>query len=773
MSHASRPRPKFKLRSPAGIVLLYVLFSMLWIAVSDHVLILLVRSPEAIESVSRIKGFLFIAVTGAALYMLLRSWHRSMTRAGYKAGQYRDKLERALQGSNDGWWDWDLRKDLLYYSPRWWEMLGYAVDELPADSSLWRRLMRADDLPRAEAVLQASLADGATSTYALETHLRHKQGHYVPLLTRYRVQRDADGKAIRLSGTNMDLSEHKQAEERLRQAATVFETTREGVMVTNSAGCITMVNHAFTEISGYSEAEVLGKPPSILGSGHHDAQFYHAMWQSLADTGYWRGEIWNRRKNGEIYPELLSIGAVRDGGGAILNYVGVFADISKLKDSENKLNFLAHHDPLTQLPNRLKLMAALEHCVKTAQREQTGFALLMLDLDRFKDVNDSFGHAAGDELLRQVAVGLRGQLREMDMVARLGGDEFVVLLEKSTHPEDAGRIANDIIGWINKPWQLSNGVEVHIGVSIGISIYPEHGGGTEALLQHADAALYQAKQEGRGCFRYFSEKLTRAARERIHLEARLHQALSLGQLRVHYQAQLDIADGRIIGAEALVRWQDPDEGLIAPERFIPVAETTGMIGEIGHWVLTQTCRQGQAWIAAGLAPMTLAVNLSPRQFLHGDICALVEGALAETGFPAERLTLELTEGALMECGDEAVQILKRLRRLGVRLAIDDFGTGYSSLACLKHFPLDVLKIDRSFISDIPFQPDDMAIAAAIVTMGHTLGFKVLAEGVETNAQLAFLKAQGCDLYQGYLASRPLPADAFERLLAPAADPLDA
>ncbi len=767
MKRAPRPRPKFKLRSPAGIALMYVLFAMLWIAGSDRLLMLLVRH-DAIESVGRLKGFLFVGATGLLLYLLLRNWQRSLARAGDKAAQYKDRLERALRGSNDGWWDWDLQKDLLYYSPRWWEMLGYQVNELPADSGLWRRLLWPQDLAGVDAVLQASLADGAGDSFSLELRLRHKNGHYVPLLARYRVQRDADGRAIRLSGTNMDMTEHRLAEERLRQAATVFETTREGVMVTNAEGRITMVNNAFSTISGYAEDEVLGKPSSLLNSGHHDAPFYAAMWQSLAETGYWRGEIWNRRKNGEIFPELLSIGAVRDGAGKVLNYVGVFADISKLKDSENKLNFLAHHDPLTQLPNRLKLMAALEHCVKTAQREQSGFALLMLDLDRFKDVNDSFGHAAGDELLRQVAARLRGQLREMDMVARLGGDEFVVLLERNTHPEDAGRIANEIITWLNKPWQLSKGVEVRIGVSIGISIYPEHGGTSEALLQHADAALYQAKQEGRGCFRYFSEKLTRDARERIQLEARLHQALRLEQLRVHYQPQIDIADGRIVGAEALVRWQDPDEGLIAPERFIPVAETTGLIGEIGQWVLRQACLQGRAWMDAGLAPMTLAVNLSPRQFLHGDICAQVESALAESGFPPERLELELTEGALMECGDDAVAILQRLRRLGVRLAIDDFGTGYSSLAYLKHFPLDVLKIDRSFIRDIPFEPDDMAIAAAVITMGHTLGFRVLAEGVETDAQLAFLKERGCDLYQGYLASRPLAADAFERLLAPAA-----
>jgi diguanylate cyclase (GGDEF)-like protein/PAS domain S-box-containing protein len=770
MTSMPRQLYRFLLRSPPGIVLLYAVFAALWITLSDNLLIMLVRDPETIGEIGRLKGYFFVASTATLLYLLLHRWHRSMAKVRDAALDYKDRLERALTGSNDGWWDWNLRANELFYSPRWWHMLGYAVDELPSDAGLWRRLMHPDDLPRAEALMNQTLASPDVNACALEIQLRHKSGHYVPVLTRYMVQRDAVGRAVRVSGTNSDITERRQAEERLRQAATVFETTCEGVMVTDAAGRITMVNHAFSDISGYAEQEVLGQPSMLLGrSRDGEPDIEPAVAEALKANGYWRGEIWNRRKSGEVYPELLSINTVKDNAGAVINYVGVFADISKLKESENRLDFLAYHDPLTQLPNRLKLMAGLEHAIKSAQRESTGFALLMLDLDRFKDVNDSYGHAAGDELLCQVAASLAARLRGADIVARLGGDEFIVLLENIGALEDAGQVAHQIIESLSHPWQLSNGVEVRVGTSIGISIFPEHGGGTEELLQHADAALYQAKKEGRACFRYFSEQLTRAARERIRLEARLHQAIEREELRVYYQPQIDMQSGRIVGVEALVRWQDPLAGLIGPNHFIPAAEACGLIGAIGQWMLWQTCRQGQRWLAAGFAPLTLAVNLSPRQFLHDDIGALIERVLSETGFPADCLELELTESGLMECGADVVEILQRLRALGVRLAIDDFGTGYSSLAYLKNFPLDVLKIDRSFVRDIPFHCDDMAICTAIVTMGHALGFKVLAEGVETEEQLGFLTAQGCDLYQGYLASRPVPVEVFEAMLKAEAD----
>jgi diguanylate cyclase (GGDEF)-like protein/PAS domain S-box-containing protein len=560
-----------------------------------------------------------------------------------------------------------------------------------------------------------------------------------------------------------DITERKTSDLGLHLADTVFDSTREGLMVTDSAQRIVRINPAFSEITGYSAADVLGQTPALLRSGRHESAFYAAMWDSINVSGHWQGEVWNRRKNSEIYPQLISIDVIRDHTGRVCNYVAVLTDLSKLRSSQLELDFLAHHDPLTRLPNRLLLLSRLQHGIELAQRDGTHLALLMLDLDRFKDINDSFGHLVGDELLQLVATRLVKQVRTIDTVGRFGGDEFSVLMEDVAGAEQAARVANDIIRVLSEPYGLSSGVEVRIGASVGISIYPENGLTPELMLQQADSALYQAKTEGRGRFAYFSESLTQAARARIDIEVRLRRAITQGELRVYYQPQVDIPSGRIVGAEALVRWQCPIEGLVPPARFITIAEATGLIGEIDDWVLRETCQQGQRWRAAGLPALTLAVNLSAYQFLQGDISQTVAKVLRDTGYPAAFLELELTESALMQREAQAIQMLDRLKALGVRLAIDDFGTGYSSLAYLKLFPLDVLKIDKRFIDDIPAHRDDMEIVTAIIAMAHSLRLKVLAEGVENKEQLAYLKTQGCDQFQGYLNSRPVPAAEFEKL----------
>jgi diguanylate cyclase (GGDEF)-like protein/PAS domain S-box-containing protein len=558
--------------------------------------------------------------------------------------------------------------------------------------------------------------------------------------------------------------ERHQIEERLRQAATVFENTSEGLAVTDAHERIIMVNQAFCELTGYAEQEVLGKTPRMFQSGRHDRDFYAAMWAEIKATGQWRGEVWNRRKDGEIYPELLSINAVRDESGEATHYVGIFADLSKIKATEARLEFLAHHDPLTELPNRLLLYYRLELSIELARREGHQLALLILDLDHFKDVNDSFGHLAGDELLKGVAARLLQRLRGTDMLSRLGGDEFAVVLINLSQVQDVVLVAQDFIRALGETWCLGNGIEVHVGTSIGISLFPGLGQTAEELLSQADAALYKAKAAGRGNFQFFSDDLTLAARERVRLETQLRKAIIENELRVYYQAQLDIVTGRIIGAEALVRWQHPKRGLIPPDRFITMAEETGLIGLLGEWVLRETCRQGQQWIEAGLPPISLAVNISAHQLRYADIEASVSAILAETGFPARWLELELTESTLMRRELEAVAILQSLRDLGVSLSIDDFGTGYSSLAYLKLFPVDTLKIDKQFIDDIPDQQNDMEITAAIIAMAHALHLQVVAEGVETLAQLEFLENQGCDSYQGYYHSKPLPAEEFMRLV---------
>jgi len=636
-------------------------------------------------------------------------------------------------------------------------------EEVSEDAAKVLAALHPDDLENFKTSFKVSARD--LTPWRQEYRLKFDDAPVCWLFGNALPQRQADGSVL-WHGFITDITKHKQTEVELRIAATAFEL-QDAMLVTDANNVILKVNQAFTRITGYSAEEVIGKTPNLLSSGQHDKTFYSSMWESINRTDAWQGEIWNRRKNGEMFPEWLIITAVKEPDEKnehVNNYVASFSDITSRKAAEEEIKQLAFYDPLTQLPNRRLLQERLKHSIDVERRDGKRLALLMLDLDRFKAVNDSLGHLAGDELLQQVAVRISARLRDVDMVARLGGDEFVVLLEDIAHAEDAARVAAEIIFVLGKPFQLTQSNDVQIGASIGISLYPEHGASYEMLMDHADAALYQAKDQGRGCYAYFSEDQTLAARERIALETRLRRAIEQRELRVFYQPQVDIESGRIVGAEALVRWQDPIEGLIPPLRFIPIAEETGLILEIGAWVLRETCRQGRLWLDAGLPPLTLAVNVSPQQFRRGDISALVATALNETGFPAEYLELEMTESGLLENQDNVMALLNTLRSQGIRLAIDDFGTGFSSLAYLKHFPLDVLKIDKSFIDDIPNLQDDMEIAATIIAMGHILGFKVLAEGVETPEQLAFLREKKCDSYQGYIKSPPVPAKAFALLL---------
>jgi len=636
-------------------------------------------------------------------------------------------------------------------------------EEVSEDAAKVLAALHPDDLENFKTSFKVSARD--LTPWRQEYRLKFDDAPVCWLFGNALPQRQADGSVL-WHGFITDITKHKQTEVELRIAATAFEL-QDAMLVTDANNVILKVNQAFTRITGYSAEEVIGKTPNLLSSGQHDKTFYSSMWESINRTDAWQGEIWNRRKNGEMFPEWLIITAVKEPDEKnehVNNYVASFSDITSRKAAEEEIKQLAFYDPLTQLPNRRLLQERLKHSIDVERRDGKRLALLMLDLDRFKAVNDSLGHLAGDELLQQVAVRISTRLRDVDMVARLGGDEFVVLLEDIAHAEDAARVAAEIIFVLGKPFQLTQSNDVQIGASIGISLYPEHGASYEMLMDHADAALYQAKDQGRGCYAYFSEDQTLAARERIALETRLRRAIEQRELRVFYQPQVDIESGRIVGAEALVRWQDPIEGLIPPLRFIPIAEETGLILEIGAWVLRETCRQGRLWLDAGLPPLTLAVNVSPQQFRRGDISALVATALNETGFPAEYLELEMTESGLLENQDNVMALLNTLRSQGIRLAIDDFGTGFSSLAYLKHFPLDVLKIDKSFIDDIPNLQDDMEIAATIIAMGHILGFKVLAEGVETPEQLAFLREKKCDSYQGYIKSPPVPAKAFALLL---------
>jgi len=555
----------------------------------------------------------------------------------------------------------------------------------------------------------------------------------------------------------------RQTESILRQSATVFESAAEGVMITDADAKIIAVNRAFTSITGYAEKEVLGKNASILRSDRHDREFYKSMWSSLLQHGEWKGEISGRRKNGEVFPKWLTISAVRDDGGRLTHYVGMFSDISPLKESEAQLHHLAHHDALTGLPNRLLLNARLEHSLQHARSEGINVAVLFLDLDHFKKVNDSMGHPVGDRLLQLVAERLLVSVREEDTVARLGGDELTIVLESLKDARYAATVAQKILDDLLKPFELE-GRDVFVSASIGISIYPRDGRDTTALLKNADAAMYMAKSEGRNGYHFYSKELTARACDSLALEANLYRALEREELFLHFQPQVSLQSGNVVGVEALVRWRHPEIGVISPARFIPLAEENGLIGAIGNWVLRTACAQAKIWQKRGLKPFRIAVNLSGRQLRQTSIVREVRDVLEDTGLDPSYLELELTESSVMHQAEQAAKTLDALRGLGTTIAIDDFGTGYSSLSYLKRFPVDRLKIDRSFVRDIPQDANDIALAKAIVVLGHSLNLSVVAEGVETQAQRELLTSIGCDEMQGFLYSRPKTADELMSLL---------
>jgi diguanylate cyclase (GGDEF)-like protein/PAS domain S-box-containing protein len=549
----------------------------------------------------------------------------------------------------------------------------------------------------------------------------------------------------------------------LRQAAAVLESTHDGVVVTDLTASIVSVNRAYCEMAGYGEGELIGQRPSLLRSGRHDQAFYQAMWRHLGNTGHWQGEIWNRRKNGHIYPQWVTISTVHDDRGEPSHYVGVCTDISQIKHSEQRLQQLAHYDPLTGLPNRLLAHSRLRHALEQAVRKNGLLAVLFIDLDRFKTVNDSLGHPAGDQLLAGFAARATKRLREADTLARLGGDEFLLILEDLEHPDDAAMVAQSLLETLETPFTLDSGQEIYVSASVGLSLYPEDGLDADELIQHADTAMYQAKAQGRNTFRFYTEALTRHAHERLALELQMRRALQQNEFVLHYQPLIDIQGSGTVAVEALLRWQHPQQGLVAPARFIALAEETGLILPLGDWVLRTACRQAKVWLDAGQG-LTVAVNLSARQFLQLDLVEKVRGVLAETCLPAAHLELEITESVIMERPEAAIETLRGLRSLGVQLSIDDFGTGYSSLAYLKRFPIHKLKIDRSFIDGLPVDRSDQAIVRATITMAHTLGIRTLAEGVETAEQLQVLRQLQCDYSQGFLFSRALPSSELEQWL---------
>ncbi len=708
-----------------------------------------------------------ILPTLAAIIVISIAFYRRQVQIASQRAEAEHALRREseknlalLRNASDGIHILDPDGNVIEASDSFCAMLGYSRDEMIGmNVTDWDASLSKDELQRA---ISHQLSINERSQF--ETRHRRKDG------TTFDVEISGyplvlDGKPA-LFNSSRDITERKQALDALNIAATAFES-QEGILVTDVNSNILRVNSAFTEITGYSAAEVIGKNPHILSSGRHESNFYAAMWNSLNTNGMWKGEIWNRRKNGEIYPEYLTITAVKSHTGIVTNYVASLADITQRKAAEQEIKNLAFFDPLTKLPNRRLLMDRLQQALSSTTRSGKTGAILFIDLDNFKNLNDTLGHDIGDQLLQGVAQRLEACVREGDTVARLGGDEFVVMLEDlSENPLEAAQqtesVGEKILSAMNAPYHLGK-FEQHSTSSIGATLFSRNDASLDDLLKQADIAMYQAKKEGRNTLRFFDPKMQESISARTNLESELRKALANNQFCLFFQPQVDDAH-RIVGAEALIRWQHPERGLVSPLEFIPVAEETGLILPIGQWVLEAACAQLKIWEQSLQSKdIVLSVNVSAKQLQQSDFVTQVEDTINRHAIAPSLLKLELTESMLQDSIEDTISTMVTLKQLGVRFSLDDFGTGFSSLQYIKRLPLDQLKIDRSFVSDIVTDVGDKAIVTTIVAMARSLGIAVIAEGVETEAQSQLLRSLGCKQFQGYLFGKPANIHDFDSL----------
>jgi diguanylate cyclase (GGDEF)-like protein/PAS domain S-box-containing protein len=704
-------------------------------------------------------ALLTLAVSG---YIVWRRRELSRLRAqNDQLKLFSDRLSLALWASRDGFWDWDIRNDRMFLSgPE--EFLGGMREALiPAD--LWRdKVLHPDDRERVLATLDAHV-HGERDHYEAEYRIFIPGRRIVWVAARGRATaHDADGRALRIAGTFRDIGQERDRDRERRIAQEVIRSMGEAVCVTGLDYRFTSINAAFTRITGYADHEVIGVEASLLDSDQHPREFFLELRATMNQRGHWSGEIWQRRKDGEQFLSWLEINEVRDANGERTHWVAVISDITDRKRAEQELRYLANYDTLTGLPNRTLLSERLAHALIRARRLGSKVAVLFLDLDRFKHVNDSMGHAAGDRLLKSAAARIVTSVREADTVARLGGDEFTIILEDLRDGTEAESVAQKILTTFGAPLEIDGRQEVVITPSIGISLYPEHGQLPTDLLKHADTAMYHAKDRGRNMFQVYDDAMDTQVRLRANLASQLQRAMERNELSLVFQPKMALGENRVTGAEALLRWTNGTLGSIPPATFIPIAEETGLIVPIGDWVLREACKQVKRWSEAGLGLHSVAVNVSALQLFRGDLVRRLREILAETRVPAHRLELELTESMLMANPEQSISTLTAIKALGVHLSVDDFGTGYSSLAYLKRLPIDTLKIDKTFVGDLTTDPDDEAIVSTVIMMAHSLGLDVIAEGVETNDQLRYLAEQKCDEVQGNLISAPLDS---ERILA--------
>lgn len=710
---------------------------------------------------------LAILVAGTTLFLALGALAlATISRNKEITDNLRTSEERwkfALEGAGDGVWDWAPQTGEAVLSQRWKEIIGYSEQEFPNTREAWVEHLHPDDRERVLSAGEDYLA-GKQPLYVSEFRMRCKNGSWKWILSRGKLIRsDTTGEPLRMIGTHTDITERKRAEADLRIASVAFES-QECITVTDADGIILQVNKAFTACCGYTGEDAVGHTLRLLKSGRHGADFYIEMWATLQRTGAWQGELWNRRKNGEIYPAWLSITAIKGKDGVVTHFIGSHTDITERKAAEEKIQYLAFYDFLTHLPNRRLLMDRLKHALASSERSGKGGALLFIDLDNFKTLNDTLGHEIGDLLLQQVAQRLSACVRESDTVARLGGDEFVVMLENLSAQTFQAAAQTKIVGEkilaaLNLTYRLAM-TDYHSTTSIGATLFGNRQSSLDDLMKQADIAMYQAKKTGRNALCFFDPKMAANIMARVSLENELRTALEKHQFHLLYQIQMD-NHRRPIGAEVLLRWKHPEHGMILPMEFISLAEDTGLIVPIGLWVLQSACARLNEWRDHAVARnLTLAVNVSIRQFQQTDFVDKVAAVLRDCDVDPTHLKMELTESIVMENIEETISKMQALKQLGISFSLDDFGTGYSSLQYLKRLPLDQIKIDQSFVRDISTDQSDAAIVQTIIAMSDVLGLHVIAEGVETEAQREFLELRGCHAYQGYLFGKPLPLDDF-------------
>ncbi len=662
------------------------------------------------------------------------------------------ELQLAVKTARLGIWRFFLSTGKLEWNDELFKIYDVSREAFEQNIDCWKEKVFKDDLTYAEQRFEEIMK--GVCVYDVEfrilrgdNEIRYIQASGAPIF-------DAKGNIEELVGINLDVTHIRQREQEIAEAASVFENTIEGIVMTDLEGVIQQVNPAFESITGYLREEVVGKTCRVLKSEKHDKDFYIEMWQSLTRFGQWKGEIYNKRKNGEIYPELLTISTSRNENNSALGFVAVFSDISVLKESQARLNFLAHHDPLTQLPNRLLLDGRLKQSIRHAACQNTKLALVFIDIDHFKDINDSFGHITGDALLKNLAVRFKEHLRESDTASRISGDEFVILFEKVQSREDIKSILKKLIHAAKAPFIL-HGREVRITLSMGAAIFPDDATEPQTLMSHADAAMYAAKESGRNTYRFYTKSLTQASIDQVTITNALQQSIENQEFSIVLQPQANVSNFKITGLEVLLRWQHPVLGTVPPDSFLHIAEQAGLLRDIDMWVLKKSLSIGKHLLDEGINFGRLAVNLSSSQLSDNNFSMKVESLMKNVGMPAMNLELEITESFIMRGPDSCIGNLIHLRNMGIQISIDDFGTGYSSLSYLKQLPIDKVKIDRSFIQDIPNDIDNMAITEAIISMGRALNLEVIAEGVETQAQLDFIHQCQCDQAQGFLISKPL------------------